>query len=221
MSEPWPLGPAAPVLERGEVHVWQAELDLPPAVLAHIRSALSAEETVRAERFHTQELRDRFTASRGVLRSVLARYLDCKPGDVDLEYTPEGKPVLAADGPHFSLAHSGGLALLALALAPVGVDLELGGPPAEEILPLAGYLAPAAARQLAAAPPEARPALFLRCWTTQEAWVKATGEGLAALDTPLPPGWSQRELAPAAGAAAVVVQGSLEHLRCWQWAAGE
>ena len=221
MNEPWPLGPGAAAIDRSEVHVWQAALDLPPAVLAGLAETLSAEETARAERFHTWQLRDRFTAAHGALRSVLARYLGCKAADVAFEYTPEGKPLLAADGPHFSLAHSGGLCLMAVALAPVGVDLELGAPAAAEILPLATYLAPAAACQLAAAPPADRPDLFLRCWTTQEAWVKATGQGLADLDTPLPPGWSHRELTPASGAtAAVVVQGPLQHLRCWQWTAG-
>ena len=60
---------------------------------------------------------------------VLAQYLRVAPATLAFEYGARGKPGLSgADGAgelHFNLAHSGGLALLAVSLlGGVGVDVE-------------------------------------------------------------------------------------------------
>ncbi|MFD7450275.1 4'-phosphopantetheinyl transferase family protein [Kitasatospora sp. NPDC059827] len=91
-----------------------------------------------------------------------------------------GKPAVAdAPGLHFSLSHSGELALLAVARRPVGVDLELlrSGRDVER---LSRRFFPCQERELVAR--GGRPA-FARLWTRKEACVKASGgrltEGLA------------------------------------------
>ncbi|MER7224223.1 4'-phosphopantetheinyl transferase superfamily protein, partial [Streptomyces rubradiris] len=94
---------------------------------------------------------------------------------------PHGRPAVAGpagDRLHFSLSHTAGLALLALAGRPVGVDVErVPGPgPAEDA---ARALHRAEREELARLAPGARPGAFARCWTRKEAWLKATGEGLS------------------------------------------
>ncbi|MBD0696089.1 4'-phosphopantetheinyl transferase family protein [Streptomyces sp. CBMA123] len=91
-----------------------------------------------------------------------------------------GKPAVAdAPGLHFSLSHSGELALLAVAPRPVGVDVETVRS-GRDVDRLSRRFFPAQERELVAR--GGRPA-FARLWTRKEACVKASGgrltEGLA------------------------------------------
>ncbi|MFI9360452.1 4'-phosphopantetheinyl transferase family protein [Kitasatospora sp. NPDC053057] len=91
-----------------------------------------------------------------------------------------GKPVVAdAPGLHFSLSHSGDLALLAVAPRPVGVDVELVRS-GRDVDRVARRFFPHQERELVAR--GGHPA-FARLWTRKEACVKAAGgrltEGMA------------------------------------------
>ena len=91
-------------------------------------SMLDRAEQERAARFRCPADRVRFLVGRAALRQVLGTWLDCDPAALRFRYGPHGKPVL--DGseqttPHFNLAHSGNLILLAFHPSrPVGVDVE-------------------------------------------------------------------------------------------------
>ena len=100
---------------------------------------------------------------------------------------PHGKPVIAGGGPGHSVAHSGDLIAVAVAGAPVGVDVEqaegrphpLGGDGDPEAL--ARLVFSGAERDaLAALPAEGRARAFLVAWTRKEAVTKATGDGMRA-----------------------------------------
>ncbi|MFD5466894.1 4'-phosphopantetheinyl transferase family protein [Kitasatospora sp. NPDC127059] len=84
-----------------------------------------------------------------------------------------------APGVHFSLSHSGELALLAVAPRPVGVDVETVRS-GRDVDRLSRRFFPSQERELVAL--GGRPA-FARLWTRKEACVKASGgrltEGLA------------------------------------------
>src|SRR5262245_17606898 len=113
----WPGEKAPRVLTERAVHVWAWPLELPPARIAALASSLAPEERERASRFGTDELRRHFIAGRGGMRAVLAAYLQTASAEVEFRYTTRGKPVLAGDNAsrlHFNLAHSHGLALLAV-----------------------------------------------------------------------------------------------------------
>ena len=114
----WQAAPGAYTLPSGEVQVWRAPLDVDREALGRLRATLSAEEQARAERFHAPLGRDRFAAGRGILRSLLARYLGVAAGDLSFCTNAHGKPALdPGSGPvdlRFNLSHSHGLALFAL-----------------------------------------------------------------------------------------------------------
>lgn len=245
-DELWRDPPAEPMLSDAEVHVWRAALDPPPERLAALAQVLSAEERRRADRFYFERHRRRFTAARGVLRSILAAYLRVQPQTVEFAYGNWGKPgpaeSLAAQGLSFNLSHSGELALLALTRhRPIGVDVE-SVQRKSDLEGIARYsFSSRENATLLALPADERPAAFFRCWTRKEAFIKATGQGLSfgldAFDVTLAPGeparvleirgrsteaadWSLRELAPGPGyAAALAAQGPLGELTCWQWPA--
>ncbi len=170
----------------GEVHLWRIELDGDARACAALRSALSAEERERAERFRFAELRERWMVAHGALRSILAAYEGCDPGELEFEKGLQGKPALThtMSALSFNLAHTDHLAMVAVtAGARIGVDAEAvrAGIEAEELS--RHYFAPAEVAEILAMPEDERVAAFYRCWSRKEALVKAVGGGLSlALD---------------------------------------
>ena len=168
-----------------------------------------------------------FTVGRGALRSLLARYVGACPSQLELGYAPQGKPLLLGHDLPFNVAHSHGLALVAIAPGrPVGVDLErVRDLPAATAI-AERFFSPAERARLAAAPPVLRMAQFLRLWTRKEAYLKATGGGLgwgralasvdadrAAIDD-----WRLCDLdVDEQHAAALAVEGSGWTLRTFTW----
>ena len=144
------------------------------------------------------------------LRRILAGAAACAPEELVLDAEPGGKPLLAAPDPeiHFSLSHTQGLALVAVARGcRVGVDVEhVAG---RERWPSL------AERWFTEAEREGVDSLdaFLRVWVRKEALAKGTGEGLGGVrrvdSTDPPPQWILDEVpVPAGYVAAVAVEGS-------------
>jgi len=148
--------------------------------------APDAAERERAARYRRPEDRERFLLGRAALRLLLGAWLACDPASLRFRYGPQGKPALdrpEGAAPHFNLAHSGDLILLALhpALA-VGVDVERHRPDLAWQPIAARFLPPADLADLRAQPPAAQAAGFLQLWCRLEARLKASGEGLAGLE---------------------------------------
>ena len=87
----WSPAPASLHLAPNDVHVWLAPLDVSPRLLEALAATLSAEEQARADRFYFQRDRRRSVCARGILRDILARYLNCDPGELQFRYGPHGK----------------------------------------------------------------------------------------------------------------------------------
>jgi 4'-phosphopantetheinyl transferase len=150
---------------------------------------LSSGERERAAQIVSADTQRRWIVSRAMLRELLARYVRCDASALALPAGP-GKPTLRSSGQpplHFSLSHSRGVALYALArAAPVGVDVE-ATPRARRSGGRDKYVALALrtcgverARVLARLAPEARERAFLRDWTAYEAELKRRGLGIGA-----------------------------------------
>ncbi len=123
------------------------------------------------------------------LRIVLERTAGTAVRGVCYTFEPGGRPRLPASGalphpPHFSLSHTGGLALIAVAAhEPVGIDLEC--PRTVRIAPERRQRIEDAARLLVPAVPLPAEAddRFLQAWVRLEAAAKATGEGIGRVLT--------------------------------------
>jgi 4'-phosphopantetheinyl transferase len=223
----WPLPPEALALARDEVHVWRASLDQAPAQIQSFLPKLAADERARAARFHFERDRDHYTVARGVLRSILGRYLNRAPESLSFCYGPHGKPSLARESNgatiRFNLSHSHGLALFAIAHGrELGIDLERIRCDLAVLEIAERFFSREEAARLRAFPGESRHREFFRCWTGKEAYVKARGEGLSLpLDQRYPSEvsrWSFREFTPAHGyLAALAAEGQGWRLSCWQW----
>jgi 4'-phosphopantetheinyl transferase len=162
------------------VEVWRLSLDLPGSRLAELRASLSEDELARASRFRRPVDAARFVAARGLLRQILGGYLGRPASAVAFAYGTFGKPALAdRSAVDFNLAHSEGLALLAVTAGRVvGVDLEVPRPGFGGIDIARSFFAAGEVRRLTALSRSDREAGFLRCWTRKEAYVKACGAGL-------------------------------------------
>ena len=97
---------------------------------------------------------------------------------IELVVASSGEDAPSDAGLDFNLSRSGGLALVAVGPVALGVDIERVVPLDVPDLARAHFSAREQAA-LAALPAEAVEAAFFRCWTRKEAFVKATGEGLA------------------------------------------
>lgn len=163
-----------------DVHVWRVELDQPAHVAAGLRETLDGDERRRAARFLGDQQRDRFVVAHGALRQLLGGYLGVRPAAVRFDRARHGKPFLAGGGPRFNLSHSGGRALIAVSAGrELGVDLERMRAD-RDLVGLAGRcFAPGERALLRALPAGERLHAFYRCWTRKEAYMKATGAGLA------------------------------------------
>jgi 4'-phosphopantetheinyl transferase len=151
------------------------------APTSHHWGVLDSHEKTQAEKFKNPLLTQRYIAAHGFLRDTLAPYLNVSPDRIRLQKTASGKPYLV-DYPElaFNLSHTGNHTAVAVAKnCQLGVDIEQCKHRAgladlvnkcfsvEE----AGYW-----QQL----PEAEQLRqFYQFWTRKEAFVKATGLGIA------------------------------------------
>jgi len=216
----WKAAREHPALSAGEVHLWRARLSETDA--GELSDLLSPAEWIRAQRFHFPGDRARFIAGRGLLRTILGRYLDLPPRELRFAHGPHGKPELegVCSSLTFNLSHSDDLLLLAVTHGrAVGIDLELmrGNVPFQTLADY--YFEPEDAWGLRLLPEPQRAGKFYDLWTSAEARLKASGRGLAqGLRLIEPDRWSLLKLTPAEGyAAALAVERGDFQLAYWSW----
>ena len=243
LTSSWCLPPKNLALA-GEVHVWRAGLNLNASYVHSLTQILSADEQERVNRFYFPKDRDRFIAARGLLRLILARYLNTEPSHLRFSYNPYGKPDFidesGRNGLRFNLSHSQGIALFAITRGrEIGIDLEYIRSDLADSQVAERFFSHREVQALRALPKHSQPVAFFNCWTRKEAYIKARGKGMTLpldqFDVSLVPGepaallyvnddpeesshWSLRDLVPGPGyAAALAVEGHDWGLKCWQW----
>lgn len=109
-----------------EIHVWPLCLNDYEKYIPNFEALLSKDELERARNFKFSRDQDRFIIGRGLLRCLLAGYLDLCPSNLEIVYGLWGKPRLAKEKLlNFNLSHSGDYALYAFTRHyEVGIDLE-------------------------------------------------------------------------------------------------
>ncbi|MFF8957371.1 4'-phosphopantetheinyl transferase family protein [Streptomyces sp. NPDC014894] len=224
MNDPW-------------LDVWLIRRQEPAAGHGPLAVAeLDERERARADRFLNPRGRLLYLSAHIGLRRILARYTGAPPDAIRFTREPcpvcggpHGRPELAETPPRirFSLSHSGGLVLVAVAASAVGADLQARPSPATVEACLTA-LHPVERAELERLPEPGRTAAFARLWTRKEAYLKGTGAGLCrgAASAYLgegtgdgtedgsaerPPGWTVIDMGPVGDrphAAAVAVRGA-------------
>jgi 4'-phosphopantetheinyl transferase len=239
---PWESPPETVVPSRDEVHVWCLSLTPKAPVLDRLRRILSADEIARADRFYFERDRTRFIAARGQLRTILARYLRVDPEIITFCYGARGKPFLDREAApadlKFNLSHSGDLGLVGVTVGrEIGVDIELMREMQDAEQIAKRFFSPIENKVFRSFPQTKRLEAFFACWTTKEAYIKATGDGLwrptESFDVSFEPSvparliavegdleeasrWTLKALEPAPGyVGAVAVEGTGWSISCW------
>lgn len=171
-------------MPKNDVHVWQVSLDQQTARVHELAQMLPPDEQRRAESFYFEQDRRWFIIRRGLLRTLCSRYLGTEPSQLQFRYGSYGKPSIAkpfAGGAlRFNVSHSYELALYAIAWdREIGIDIERTHflPDAEQI---AGrFFSAWENTALCKLPQNQKRRGFFNCWTRKEAYIKATGYGLA------------------------------------------
>jgi len=170
-------GPNSPTVE-----LWWGSAAAARPRLPELLALLAPDERRRAERFRVDEGKLRFIAAHAMLRCLLGERVGIPPQRIELVTGPRGKPALAAGGaaaPHFNLAHSGELAVVALATRELGVDVEALRPFPRAERFAARFFASSEQQWLRAKPEAERGDATLTLWTLKEAYLKAVGSGIA------------------------------------------
>jgi len=238
----WQSPSAHVTLAADEIHVWRASLDVAPSTIQFLLPLLSEDELTRAGRFRFTKDRDRYIVGRGVLRVLLANYVQQPPEQLLFDYNQYGKPALSnqpqAKSIESNISHSHEIALFAFtSIGPLGVDVEYMREDIDYEQLAQHFFSIQENASLQALPRTMWRQAFYNCWTRKEAYIKGRGEGLAIpldqFDVSLKPGepaallssresdvanWTMQELTPGtdyAGALAINRRGW--QLRCWQW----
>ena len=200
-----------------EVRIVTVPLDAPPVPVAELRSCLTQEEQVRADRYKVESPRRQFVIGRGVLRLILGRYLGIAPREVPITYNANGKPILPEPAAelHFNVSHTDGLAVIALARRPVGIDVEKHRVLENSEGLVRRFFSPAERIAFLELDAKDRPAGVFRGWTCKEAVIKAAGLTVACLDD------FDVEIHPARPAALLAARHAVLAADAWQLAAWE
>ena len=242
-DQPWLAPPETLPLRKGEVHVWRGIVDIPSAALQVFETVLSPDERERAHRFRFPQHQQRFIAARGMLRSLISRYLHIQPEKIKLGLGPQGKPFVENTGRsplYFNVSHSQKIAVFAFSPDfEVGIDVE-GPQPRMDYHGVASRVLSNQEQQWIQDLPESRKkSALLTAWARKEAFVKAIGTGLAFplrnltvtllpeqtpqlvhIDDPslADKPWTIHALYPRSGyAAALVVAGHTETICLWDY----
>ncbi|MEB3309365.1 MAG: 4'-phosphopantetheinyl transferase superfamily protein [Snowella sp.] len=171
-------------LSEQQVQVWWFELNPPDSFVEPLVALLSEDEITRANRYQFPHLRTRYQVAHGILRILLGNYLNLHPQHIEFIYSDRGKPQLAAHcnplNLQFNLSHSDNLALVGIGYNQrLGVDVECLRSLKNAELLAQRFFSPTEAKLFKPVNPQTQEQIFFQLWTAKEAYLKATGEGIA------------------------------------------
>jgi 4'-phosphopantetheinyl transferase len=164
-----------------EVEIWHGKVTAEDTYYQVYWRILDEAEQTHAGKIKNAQLHKRYVEVHGRLRILLAQTLNQPPEKIRIKKAEHGKPYLA-DYPElaFNLSHTADRLMIAVGLdCQLGVDIEICKPRVN----LSGLVNKCFAEEEAAywnnLPEGQKKTEFYRFWTRKEAFVKATGRGIA------------------------------------------
>ena len=155
---------------------------LPPSQVNDLTALLSEEEFAKLKHYRHQATRHTALLTRAISRLVLSHYTQTPAVSLTFTKQPNGKPELAnnAHNIRFNLSHNDQLIVLAVCVNDeIGCDIE--SPNRKVNIPAITrrFFAPQEQQLLSQLPEQLQQQQFFEIWTLKEAFVKATGLGIA------------------------------------------
>ena len=162
------------------VDVWHGDLLLNQPEEQYYWTLLNNDEKQKADKFTRLELQNKYVKTRGVLRKILASYLDKEPECIDIKMGEYGKPYLAEGLVNFNLSHTGNKFVVAVGnVGDMGIDLEQH----RNRKNLVGLVKKCFSNEESiywhSLSEIQKTQMFFRLWVRKEAFVKAVGRGIA------------------------------------------
>ncbi|MEH6547875.1 MAG: 4'-phosphopantetheinyl transferase superfamily protein [Sneathiella sp.] len=179
-----------------DIHIWTSSVD--PKAASRYDYSLAVGERARAERFATDELRNRYIVQQGILRDILKNYLNCTAEAVKFSTLAHGKPALvSSEHPQgsvaFNISHTKGQLVASVTLdTEIGVDIEFHNSQTDWKGISQSYFTARENDWLLSLPEKQGFTNFYNIWTMKEAVMKADGRGLGlaieeiSFDLPVP-----------------------------------
>ncbi|WP_405872921.1 4'-phosphopantetheinyl transferase family protein [Streptomyces sp. NBC_00005] len=166
----------------GHVVVHASWHDWLPATLAdpRLRPLLGTRDWQRLHALTDPQARDRFAASRLLLKYTAGAALQTPPDAVELASKAGGRPYLrGCDQIEVSLSHTGDLLVVGLSRrGRIGVDTERADRRIQYSAVQRHLCTPDERRRLATLPPDAQQHDLVNTWVLKEAYTKALGQGM-------------------------------------------
>lgn len=159
--------------DKGILYWYFTPPSIPPSIFL---DSLSSDERKRARSFVFDKDRNFYIFGRGLLRSILAKYLGITPKQILFTYNSFGKP--ATPSLYFNLSHSSHQLLIALSSEKeMGVDIERIRHIPENVHENSPFFSAEEQKHILSAKNNQN--AFFTCWTRKEALIKAIGEGMS------------------------------------------
>lgn len=237
----WLNPPGNLILGEDEAHIWRADLEFNARFQSSFFKILSPDEKSRADKFRFAKDSRNFIIARGILRSLIGKYLEIDPAKIFFHYTEFGKPAIAGNHSlQFNISHAQNIALFAfIRKFNIGVDVEFVNPQIEVKDIATNFFSANEISKLLALPGNQHTLGFFNCWTRKEAFIKAVGEGLSfpldQFEVSLEPDkpakllatnwepeavskWSIYSISPGANfVGSVAIEGLVEDVKFWDW----
>lgn len=163
------------------IEIWHGNIIAEDAHFQAYWRILDFIEQTHAAKIANEQLRKRYVGVRGRLRTILAEILNEQPSKINIEKTGHGKPYLV-DHPElvFNLSHSAGVLVIAVGYnCQLGVDIENCKPRANLFALVDKCFSEEESIYWGNLPEGQKISVFYHFWTRKEAFVKATGRGIA------------------------------------------
>jgi 4'-phosphopantetheinyl transferase len=140
-------------------------------------SILNDEEISRSNRFHRSEDKERYLATRYLIREIISELTNIDPAVIEFGKTQKGKPFLKNTPEiRFSISHSNSRIAIAVSKGyECGCDIEEIDPEKINNDLIQAHFHP---NEILLIENEKRDTSFYHCWTRKEALFKAIGTGL-------------------------------------------
>ncbi len=230
-------------IDIGDVHIWTARFTGRIEDIVAFEGVLSESEKVVADSFCFERHRLRYIFSHAAMRSILSRYLDRPPEELQFSQNSFGKPFLMGAGTEaldFNMSHSGDVVAVGVTRRRlIGVDVEMLRT-IEDFAEIARLnFTPSEYAFIKNSSAGNQQRAFFSLWARKEAVIKAIGKGLSiplnTFDTSIAPGderqrlsipvdgpeiglWRLADLSVGAGyVGAVVVEQAITRLMYMTW----
>lgn len=179
----WQLAPLNLNLELNEVHIWLVDLDFNLDLVDQLNNILCEDEQIKARKFRFEYLQNRFITTRANLRIILSKYLTISPQNIVFNYGEKGKPSLVKninpEAIEFNVSHSENLALYSfIKQKKIGIDIEKIRDNCEVENLAQRFFTNNEYQIISRLRGRKQLQAFFQAWTSKEAYLKATGEGL-------------------------------------------